>query len=115
MPLKFLDAAPLLARLDRLGGETKLPIPPRLPVRHFKTGEVVNQHEVADRDRLEKNAIETFRGLRNTGRVSVFAADRICVELFGVHPMEVYGMEWFEVDDPACSILCRDEVEEVAA
>ena len=89
----FLSASPLLSWLDRTGGVEALRFPG-----------VAHDDEVGLK-RAMHAAHQSFSKLRLMGKVNFFTADRICIDLFGVHPVEVYGPEWFEVDDPACAIL----------
>jgi hypothetical protein len=95
----YLTAEPILSALDRIGGVSSLPMPARLPI------EGVPPKKQLSREDAEDSANVTFCNMRKSGRVELVAADRICIDYFGVHPMEIYGMDWFDVDDPACPIL----------
>jgi len=37
----------------------------------------------------------TFLRARDTGRLTIGAADELCVRLFNMHPCEVYGEAWW--------------------
>lgn len=95
-----VPAAPLLDYIDKLGGPSRLP---GLGVwaRAEKAQDGGNgDQETVDRDELEeqrhKRLCSALKRAKKEGHLSLFTADAICCDHLGVHPMHVYGPDWFD-------------------
>ncbi len=76
-----LPAAPLLKLISTRGGIAEL---------STRRGDQVHG---TNRRRAEKS----YARILDAGCVTLDAADRMCVELLGMHPAEVYGEQWWEL------------------
>lgn len=73
LDMLMLDAAPLIAYVNGLGG--------------FR--------EVCSDVNLQRR----WDAVRKRGTISVSAADRICIKGLGINPAVVFGELWWQVDD----------------
>lgn len=89
----WLLASPILSAIDRFGGVEFLPFPK------------VNRLDDTAVKRTIKSAQKAVERMRLRGKIEFFHADAFCIEALGLHPVQVYGPEWYGVDDPACAIL----------
>jgi hypothetical protein len=77
LPPAHLPAAPLLAAIDARGG-----MGPAMRSRGFHGN---------SRQALEK----LYKRLREGRPVNVYVADSFCIRVLGVHPVAVYGEDWW--------------------
>ena len=75
---EFISATPIIKAVEARGG----------------FGLVSDNRKIdhTDRARLER----AFHRAREAGQTTIENADRLCVELLGEHPFQIFGDDWFE-------------------
>jgi len=79
----YLTAEPLVAAVEARGGAELL----------------ARRQGLVERTARFERLVRSYRRARSHGRVTDVAADALCIELLGEHPVLVWGEQWLLPDD----------------
>lgn len=101
-----IPAAPLLAYIDERGGTANLNEILGLGVLERMPEGTLGKWHTRDLTRQEHATSEKVRRMlshaNTVGRIDLYTADALCCDMLGVHPMEIWGLDWFDFhpDEP---------------
>lgn len=64
---------------------------------------------------VKRFALRIKRAEQRGGKIDLYEADDICIKALGVHPVAVYGEEWFEFAEGVDNTVTEDEETEALA
>lgn len=107
-PVYRLDAAPLVRYLNSQVDFSLLPFPGRHREEFVPTPSQLKRG-LTQRDVWVNRLTALMAKMVANGYVSHLTADVICIDYLGLHPMEVFGEGWFEIDDEKSPLLIANK------